>query len=222
MEQEGINRKLAQIFSDTQFVNEIKKNQILDFEPGDVIVDYDKFIRIIPLILEGSVKVYRVDESGNEIFLYYLEEGQTCALTMSCCNAINKSQIKAIAEEKTKILAIPIDNHNQWLDGFRTWKDFVAKTYQARFQELLRTIDEIAFHNMDSRLLNLIKTKSKQLNSNEIFITHKELANDLGTSREVISRLLKALEKKKYIELGRNMILLREDLDEYIHKHSSK
>jgi CRP/FNR family transcriptional regulator len=150
--------------------------------------------------------------------LYYLETGETCALSLTCCSAARPSQIKAVVEEQVSLLFIPIQIHEQLVDEFKQWKDFVSTTYQHRFQEMLTVLDAVAFKRMDERLMNYIVTKMKQLKSNELHTTHQEIANELGTAREVISRLLKQLEKKKWIELGRNVIYIRDDFEELIAK----
>ena len=153
-----------------------------------------------------------------ELFLYYLEPGETCALSLTCCSAARPSEIKAVVEEPATIIFVPVQLHEQWSDEFKQWKDFVSSTYQQRFQEMLIALDAVAFKRMDERLMRYIVTKMKQLKANELHTTHQEIANELGTSREVISRLLKQLEKKKWIELGRNVIYIRDDFEELISK----
>ena len=180
-------------------------------EPG-------QFIKMVPVVLEGSIKIMRVDEEGKELFLYYLDAGETCALSLTCCTAAKPSEIKAVVEERATIIAIPVAVHEQFSDEFRQWKDFVANTYQSRFQEMLVALDAVAFKRMDERLMRYIVTKMKQHKANELHTTHQEIANELGTSREVVSRLLKQLEKKKWIELGRNVIYIRDDFEELISK----
>jgi CRP/FNR family transcriptional regulator len=196
----------------------LEKGQFLNFEPGKTLMEPGQLIKAVPLVLEGSIKIMRVDEDGKELFLYYLETGETCALSLTCCSAARPSEIKAIVEEKASLLFIPIQVHEQLVDEFKQWKDFVSTTYQHRFQEMLTVLDAVAFKRMDERLMNYIVTKMKQLKSNELHTTHQEIANELGTAREVISRLLKQLEKKKWIELGRNVIYIRDDFEELIAK----
>ena len=188
----------------------------MEFEPGQTIIAKGQYIKMVPIIIQGSVKVLRTDETGRELFLYYLESGETCAVSLTCCSTSSPSDIKAVAEEKTVILGIPVEKHEEWSNKYKQWKDFVAQTYQNRFQELLSTIDAIAFQKMDDRLLRYLATKSKQLNSLELSITHQEIAKELGTSREVISRLLKQLEKRKLVELGRNIIYVRDGLEDML------
>jgi CRP/FNR family transcriptional regulator len=196
----------------------LEKGQFLTFESGKTLMEPGQFIKAVPLVLEGSIKIMRVDEDGKELFLYYLEPGETCALSLTCCSASKPSEIKAVIEEKATLLFIPIQVHEQLTDEFKQWKDFVSSTYQHRFQEMLTVLDAVAFKRMDERLMNYIVTKMKQLKTNELHTTHQEVANELGTAREVISRLLKQLEKKKWIELGRNVIYIRDDFEELISK----
>ena len=196
----------------------LEKGQFLNFESGKTLMEPGQFIKAVPLVLEGSIKIMRVDEDGKELFLYYLEPGETCALSLTCCSASKPSEIKAVIEEKATLLFIPIQVHEQLTDEFKQWKDFVSTTYQHRFQEMLTVLDAVAFKRMDERLMNYIVTKMKQLKTNELHTTHQEVANELGTAREVISRLLKQLEKKKWIELGRNVIYIRDDFEELISK----
>lgn len=206
-------------FTDPKLLQAIlDKGQIMKLEPGKVMMEPGQFIKMVPLVLEGSIKIMRVDEDGKELFLYYLDAGETCALSLTCCTSAKPSEIKAVVEEKTTIIAIPVAVHEQFSDEFRQWKDFVANTYQSRFQEMLIALDAVAFKRMDERLMRYIVTKMKQHKSNELHTTHQEIANELGTSREVVSRLLKVLEKKKWIELGRNVIYIRDDFEELISR----
>lgn len=186
------------------------------FQTGELMMEPGKFIKYIPIVLEGSIKVVRQDEEGRELFLYYLEAGESCALSLTCCSTSKKSEIKAIAEGDTTILGIPVAMHERWMDEYRDWKDYVASTYQSRFQELLQTLDAVAFKRLDQRLMRYLSTRIKIQNETELHITHQEIANELGTSREVVSRLLKQLEKRKWVELGRNVIYLRVDFEELV------
>ena len=214
-----ILRKALPNLTDPKLLDRLlEKGQFSTFEPGKTLMEPGQFVKAVPLVLDGSIKIMRVDEEGKELFLYYLETGETCALSLTCCSAARPSQIKAVVEEQVSLLFIPIQIHEQLVDEFKQWKDFVSTTYQHRFQELLTVLDAVAFKRMDERLMNYIVTKMKQLKSNELHTTHQEIANELGTAREVISRLLKQLEKKKWIELGRNVIYIRDDFEELIAK----
>lgn len=203
--------------TDPLLLAEIEKHgRIQVYEPGQALIEPGQYVRMVPIILEGTVKVMRTNEEGHELFLYYIESGDTCAITLTCCSVANPSDIKAVAEERTRVIAVPTQKHEEWANEFRQWKDFVAQTYQKRFQELLKAVDDIAFKKMDERLLKFLVVKSKQLKSLELSMTHQEIASELGTSREVVSRLLKQLEKRKLVELGRNKIYVRDDLEKFI------
>ncbi len=205
--------------TDPGLLTEIAKHgNIHEYDSGQTLIEPGQTLRLVPIVLEGSVKVMRTDEEGHDLFLYYIDAGETCAVTLTCCTTANRSDIKAVAEEKTKIIAVPVRKHEEWSNQYRQWKDFVAMTYQKRFQEMLRAIDDVAFKRMDERLLKYLIVKSKQLKSLEFSMTHQEIASELGTSREVVSRLLKQLEKRKLVELGRNKIYVRDDLDEMLAK----
>jgi len=206
-------------FTDPRLLQAIlDKSQLIKLEPGKVLMEPGQFVKMVPLVLEGAIKIMRMDEEGKELFLYYLDPGETCALSLTCCSASKPSEIKAVVEENTLLLAVPVKVHEEFSDEFKQWKDFVSSTYQRRFQEMLEALDAVAFKRMDERLMRYIVTKMKQFKANELHTTHQEIANELGTSREVVSRLLKQLEKKKWIELGRNVIYIRDDFEELISK----
>jgi CRP/FNR family transcriptional regulator len=204
-------------FSDLKLMEEITDiGLVQQFKAGKSIMEPGQYIKYVPIILSGAVRVIRIDDE-KELFLYYLKEGDSCALSLTCCSTNQPSEVKAVAEEDTTVLFIPIKYHEEWIEKYKNWKDFVSKTYQARFQELLQVIDVVAFRKMDERLAHYLINKKKALHSNELKITHQEISAELGTSREVVSRLLKVLEKKKWIELGRNIIYLRDDFDELVN-----
>lgn len=206
-------------FTDPRLLQAIlDKSQLIKLEPGKVLMEPGQFVKMVPLVLEGAIKIMRMDEEGKELFLYYLDPGETCALSLTCCSASKPSEIKAVVEENTLLLAVPVKVHEEFSDEYKQWKDFVSTTYQRRFQEMLEALDAVAFKRMDERLMRYIVTKMKQFKANELHTTHQEIATELGTSREVVSRLLKQLEKKKWVELGRNVIYIRDDFEELISK----
>ena len=218
MTQEDLKKSLPNLTDPKLLERLLEKGQLASFEPGKTLMEPGQFVKAVPLVLDGSIKIMRMDEDGKELFLYYLEAGETCALSLTCCSASRPSEIKAVVEEKVSVLFVPVQVHEQLVDEFKQWKDFVSSTYQHRFHEMLVVLDAIAFKRMDERLMSYIVTKMKQLKTNELHTTHQEVANELGTAREVISRLLKQLEKKKWIELGRNVIYIRDDFEELIAK----
>ena len=179
-----------------------------DFKEGDIIIDFGENIKSMPLMLTGAIKILREDFDEGELLLYFIEKGDTCAMSMQCCLGNAKSEIRAIAETNGQLVLIPVGKMNEWLAKYETWRNFVFNSYNNRLKEMLTTIDHLAFMNMDERLLNYLLEKSKINHSNQIQNTHQEIAYDLNTSRVVVSRILKALENKGKIKLNRAIIEL--------------
>lgn len=182
--------------------------KIMHFKAGQVIMDSGNYVKILPLVIDGIIKVTREDEEGNELFLYYLQPGETCSMSFTCCLMHKKSEIRSTTEEDTTLIAIPVRHVDEWMTRYQSWKNFVMKTYDFRMMELIRTIDNIAFKRMDERLMDLLEKKAAAIDSRVINATHQEIAGDLNASREAISRLLKQLENEGVVKLGRNKIEL--------------
>jgi len=190
-----------------QLIEEIAEVSLLrDFKEGDVLIDFGDSIRKMPLLIKGAIKISREDFDEGELLLYFIEKGDTCAMTMACCLGETKSEIRAVAETNGTVVMIPITKMEEWLGKYKSWRNFVFNSYNSRLKEMLSAIDNLAFMNMDERLLNYLYDKAKINNSNHILNTHQEIAYDLHTSRVVISRLLKALENKGKISLHRAFI----------------
>jgi len=179
---------------------------------GDVILDIGQTVRTIPFLIKGSLKVSRQDEGGREILLYYVNANESCAMTFTCCMQQFPSEIKAVAETDAELIAVPIGMMDSWLIKYPTWKSFVMRTIRNRFNELMHTIDQLAFHKLDERLIAYLKDKSKATGSSLINLSHEQIAGEMASSREVISRLLKKLENDKKVLLYRNQIKLLRDL----------
>lgn len=175
---------------------------------GTVILDYGEIVRSMPIVSKGIIKVYRINEDGDEILLYYVNSNESCAMTFTCCMEQFPSEIKAVAETDVEMLNIPITVMDEWLRKYSTWKSFVMNTIRNRFNEMLHTIDQIAFNKLDERLINYLKNRSDATESSLINVSHEEIAKDLATSRVVISRLLKKLENDKKLLLYRNQVKL--------------
>ncbi len=184
----------------------IRVSKVSRAAEGDIIMDINQSIDQIPLVLRGSLKILREDEEGNEILLYYLEPGHACATSLTCCLSGQRSTIRAIAEDDIEYLGIPAQYSDDWMHKYKTWKNFVMNTYSERFEELLRTIDQLAFKKMDERLIKYLNDKAELHEDSVVHVSHQDIAYDLNTSREVISRLLKQLENIGTIKLGRNRI----------------
>lgn len=178
------------------------------FKEGDLIMDFGGYIRMLPLIISGTIKISRQAEDGSELFLYYLSRGESCTMTFSCCMANKKSEIRAVAEEDTVVLGLPQQYLDEWMMRYKSWKNFVMTAYDQRMNELIKTIDQVAFHQLDERLYDYIKRRASIREDKTIHTTHQTIADDLNVSREAVSRLLKSLEKRGVIELGRNKIKL--------------
>ncbi len=178
------------------------------FKEGDLIMDYGKYIRMMPVILKGTVKVSRLNENGNEILLYYLSSNDSCSMAYSCCVEAKKSEIKAIAEDDVELIAIPHEKLDEWLCKYSSWKNYIMRSFNERFIELLKSIESIAFHKLDERLIGYLKEKQRLSGSSVIKVSHYLIADELATSRVVISRLLKQLENDRKIILYRNEIKL--------------
>jgi len=182
--------------------------EVKTFREGDLIMDYGKYLRMMPIIVKGTIKVLRMDETGNEILLYYLSSNESCSMAYSCCMEAKKSEVKAIAEDDVELIAIPHLKLEEWLCKYPSWKSYIMRSFNERFLELLKSIESIAFHKLDERLIKYLKNKAKVTGKTSILLSHNQIAEEMGTSRVVISRLLKQLENEKKLVLYRNEIKL--------------
>lgn len=190
-----------------QLVEEIEKNaSIHSFKAGEVIIRSGQYIKNTVLVISGKVKIYREDEDGGEFFMYYLQPGQACAISMICATKQETSAIMAKVEEDAELVMIPLNLMEKWMASHRSWYEFVIETYRNRFEEVLVVIDNIAFKAMDERLEFYLKRHRDTCKCNDIKISHQEIASDLNTSREVISRLLKKMEQRGLVKLHRSHI----------------
>ena len=196
------------IFTDANLLAEIKKfTRTKHLKPDEVLIAPGEKIFFVPIVQKGVLQIVRQGGEGKEIFLYHLYPGQTCAMAMNCCQSHQESMIKAIAEDDTDVLQIPVNILEDWFK-YPEWKAFVNHTYGSRFAELMDVIDLIAFHNMDKQVVHYLQERAKAANSKSIQITHQQIADELHTHREAISRLLRTMEQKKMLRLGRNSIEL--------------
>jgi CRP/FNR family transcriptional regulator len=179
---------------------------------GDLLIRKGELINNMMLVLKGNIKIYRENDEGAEFFMYYLNPGQACAISMICMAGIEKSSITAVATEESLLLSVPLPQMEKWAREYKSWYDFVVGTYRNRFEELLQVLDQVAFRNMDERLEFYLKRQSRQGDLRIIQISHQQIANDLNSTREVISRLLKKMEQRGLLKLNRNNIELGEEL----------
>lgn len=182
--------------------------QLMELPPNTILMNYGDYIKQIPIVLEGLIKVSTQSSTGQTMLLYYLGTGNTCPTAFTCCMNDKRSEIKAETLEKTEIISLPVHLLDEWIHRFPNWKNFVLQSYQVRFQELLHTIDNIAFAKVDERLIDYLDQQQKLTNKNIVHTTHQAIADDLNTSREAISRLLKKMEKLQMVSLQRNQITI--------------
>lgn len=185
-----------------------QSGQVKSFPAGTVILNFNAYIKSIPIVLSGSMKVIRTDEDGKEILLYYIKPGESCIMSFLAGIHNDTSKIKAIIEEDAEVLLIPVNKASEWIKEFPEWTDFIFNLYQKRFEELLEVVNAVAFQKLDIRLLHLLNQKSALYQSKEIAVTHKQLADELGITREAVSRVLKQMENERLISLMRNKIVL--------------
>ncbi len=178
------------------------------YNAGDIIMRTGQYIKSTALVLEGRIKIYRENQDGGEFLMYYLEPGQACAVSMICALQSETSEIMAKAEEDTEVLMIPVQLMDDLMNKYKSWYQFVIQTYRSRFDELLSVVDNIAFHNMDERLEFYLKRHADKTGKKVMEVSHQQIADDLNSSREVISRLLKKMEQRNLVKLHRNMIEL--------------
>lgn len=178
------------------------------FQEGEAILRENAYIRSIPIVMKGSVKVMRTEPDGKEILLYYIKAGESCIMSFLGGMHHDTSKVKAIAEEETEILFIPIEKVSSLIKEYPEFLDYIFRLYHKRFEELLEVVNAVAFKKMDERLMHYIQRKCNLTKSHTLYVTHEQLANELGTVRVVVSRLLKQMEDEGLVELGRNKITL--------------
>ncbi len=178
------------------------------FDIGDTILSEESYISSIPIIVKGLVRVIRTEEDGRELLLYYLKSGESCIMSFLGGIHNERSKVRVEVEEEAEILFIPVTKISQFIDDYPQWLDYIFKLYHKRFEELLEIVNAISFKKVDERLLDLLNKKMDLTGSKDIIITHEQLANELGTARVVISRLLKTLENEGRVKLGRNKITI--------------
>ena len=193
--EKGLQEKIATI------------GKLMDFEAGELIMDYGSYVRMVPLIVKGCIKVSREDEEeGKELLLYLLNAGDTCSMSFTCCMMDKKSAIRTEALEATTIIGIPIKYVDSWMTKYQSWKNFVMMSYDNRLLEMVKVIDSIAFRGLDKRMEQYLKALTESTGNTTIHMTHQQMAADLNVSREAVSRLLKKLEQLGVVKLGRNQL----------------
>ena len=200
------------------YYSEIFENELIDeiinlgfyrkIEDGDTLIDIGDNMSHIPLILSGAIKIIREDKNGDEIALYFLEKGDTCAISFVNCINRSRSMFRGIAEKQTEGIFVPVEKVDDWLIKYQTWRHFIIDSYHLRLIEMVESIDSLAFTKLDDRLLKYLFNKVKVMKDNTLIITHQEIADDINTSRVVVSRLLKQLENEGKVKIRRNRIII--------------
>lgn len=206
MKKELLQEKYNHILDENLLKEIFEIGVFKSFKKDEIIIDINQALKYIPLLLSGNVKILREDDDGNELLIYFLEAGETCTMSLTCCMGTSKSKIRAVAEKDSSLLMIPVENMQIWFHNNNSWRNFILESYQTRFDEMLETIDNIAFMKMDERLHKYLINKTVLHSSKTLVVKHQEIAEDLHTSRVVISRLLKQLENDNKIKLSRNKI----------------
>ena len=206
MENELVYQKFRHILDESLIEEIIAVGVFKQFLKDDIIIDVGMPLKHIPLLLSGSIKILRGDDEGDDLLIYFLEAGETCTMTLACCMGTTKSKIRAVAEKDSSLVMIPVEYMQKWFHSNESWRNFILESYQTRFTEMLETIDTLAFMKMDERLLKYLKNKVMLHDNHTIDTKHQDIAEDLHTSRVVISRLLKQLENENKIKISRNKI----------------
>ncbi len=197
--------------SDPEFIRDFESvAQIQKVKQGEMIIDYGDFISFVPLVISGLIKVSRTNEEDREILLYFLSGGDTCASSFSCCMIKKRSEIQAIAEEDSTLIAIPMEAADRWMSEYKVWRDFVFSNYDQKMYQLIDTIDRLAFSQLDQKLIDYLEDRSRFTDDGVIHVTHSVIAHDLNVSREAVSRMLKKMENQGMVTLERNSITLND------------
>ena len=207
-----LRKKLDEYYStifEKELIDEIIENGILrSIDSHELLIDIGDKMTHIPLILSGAVKIIREDEKGDEIALYFLEKGDTCAISFVNCIHKTESIFRGVTEKVTESIFVPVNKIDEWLIKYDSWRHFIIDSYHMRLMEMVESIDSLAFMKLDDRLLKYLTDKVKIMQDNVLKITHQEIADDLNTSRVVVSRLLKLLENDGKIKIRRNRIII--------------
>lgn len=207
-----LRRKLDDYFSEIfekELIDEIVNSGIFrTISSGETLIDIGDKMTHLPLILKGAVKIIREDKNGEDIALYFLERGDTCAISFVNCINNSKSMFRGIAEKETEGIFVPVSKIDEWLIKYKSWRHFIIDSYHLRLIEMVESIDSLAFMKLDDRLLKYLTDKVKIMQNNTLIITHQEIADDINTSRVVVSRLLKILENEGKLIIRRNRIII--------------
>ncbi len=210
--EEYLRDRFPQLTKDQRFLGALLSNTFIrDAKKGEVIIDYGSYVRFVPLVVKGLIKVVREHEDGRELLLYFLTGGDTCAATFSCCMIRKRSEIKAVADQDTRMIAIPLEAADHWMSEFATWRNFIMNMYDERLFAMIDTIDKLAFAKLDEKLWDYLTERQLATGDEVQNVSHQQIADDLNVSREAISRILKKLEHQGRVDISRNRIVILSD-----------
>ena len=189
-----------------------EKSMLIEASAGQPLISMGQTIKMVPMVLDGTLKVSRENDGGQELVLYYVRSGEGCAMTFSCGMMARASLVKGTAEDDLRMLCVPVPVMEEWMQKYPSWKKFVMTTIVEEFVDVIKSVDEVTFRKMDERLINYLREKSKITGSSLVNLSHQQIADEMGTNRVVISRLLKKLEIEKRVLLFRNQIRLLKEL----------
>lgn len=204
--------KFSDFFEPALLTEVEAKSMLMEIKSGDTMLNIGQTIRAMPLLVKGTIKVSHINDDGQELLLYYVKAGESCAMTFNCCMLSQTSVIKGSAEEDSILLCIPVSMMEEWMLKYPSWKKYVMNTIMSRFSEMIKCIDDVAFKKLDERLISYLKEKSKITGSAVLNLTHQQIGDEMGTNRVVISRLLKKLENDKKLLIYNKQIKLLKGL----------
>lgn len=209
MEKQILDTYFSEVFENELIAELSESGKYMEVEVGYILASPNKITQVVPIILSGSVKVSKLDEEGRETLLYYLNGMDSCVMSLNyCLNPSQKTEIIAVVEDKTTMVTVPVFKIPDFFAKYPSWRQYVFSNYQKRYDDLLMVVEDVLYKKLDERLIKLLEGKSQSSNEKVFFLTHEELANDLSTSREVISRVLKQLEKNGKVKMSRNRLEL--------------
>lgn len=212
MENTELRKVNSGIFEPSLLEEVEEKSMTFSATAGQGLIKTNQTIHVVPLMLSGVLKVSRENEDGQELLLYYVKSGEGCAMTFSCGMMSQPSQVKGTAEEDLSMLCVPVAIMEEWMQKYSSWKKFVMRTIVNEYLDIIKSVDAVTFKKMDDRLVQFLKGKSKLSGSALINLSHQQIADELGTNRVVISRLLKKLETENRLLLFRNQIKLLQNM----------
>ena len=202
-------KKVYSSVFESQLLKEIEEKSVLiTAVAGQTLINPGQAIRVVPMLLSGTLKISRINDEGQELLLYYVREGEGCAMTFSCGMMSQASLVKGAAEDDLTMLCVSVSVMEEWLLKYPSWKRFVMGTIVNEFVDVIKSVDDVTFKKMDERLISYLKEKSRISGSALVNLSHQQIADEMGTNRVVISRLLKKLENEKRVLLFRNQIKL--------------